>query len=97
MRRQLDVRTETGAKGPLAQSTSRRSFLRLLGTTVAAGIGLALLPLQAAAAPCSTCCKDSSCQFCSGTPVRYRCQPGNCCICHADVGTCFSTQQCQCP
>lgn len=79
-----------------AAVTTRRRFLRRLGTTVAAGVGLAILPANEAWAPCSTCCKDDSCPFCPGGPRRYRCTPGNCCICHSDVGQCFSTQACQC-
>ncbi len=85
---------------PTARPT-RRQFLRQsarrLAITLAAGAGLALLQAGQAQAACSTCCRDSTCPTCSGTAVRFRCTPGNCCICHDPVGTnCFSTQQCQC-
>lgn len=33
---------------------------------------------------------------CPGSKKRYRCNPGNCCICWPESGTCFSTQQCLC-
>ncbi len=76
--------------------STRRHFLRRLGTTLAAGAGLAIFPASQAQAACSTCCPDTSCPpGCGGSGSRYRCQPGNCCICHRDIG-CFSTQQCQC-
>lgn len=75
---------------------TRRQFLRSAAATLAAGVGLALIPFSEAQAACSGCCPDSTCNnSCPGSPIRYRCQPGNCCICHDPVG-CFGTQQCYC-
>jgi hypothetical protein len=75
----------------------RRRFLRRVATTLAAGTGLALIQFgEAQARPCSSCCPDTSCtKSCTGHGAKYRCQPGNCCICHMNVG-CFSTGACQC-
>jgi hypothetical protein len=89
------------AKG--AERVERRTFLRKTSRLLvkALGAGLGLLVLQstdALAINCCQCCKDSSCTHCGGTPVRYRCScPGvNCCMCHADVGMCFTTTACIC-
>lgn len=79
-----------------SRTIPRRRFLRRVGTTLAAGIGLALVPANAAWAPCSSCCPDNNCNLPGCNKTKYRCQPGNCCICHTNVG-CFSTQVCYCP
>jgi len=68
--------------------TNRRRFLKQAGTTLAAGIGIALIPSVAHASQV-TCCPDSSCSMtCQGTPIKYRCT-GSCpsyCTCHTNVG-----------
>lgn len=81
------------------ETTSRKAFLRRLGTTLAVGIGgIALLPSRAVATTqaCSSCCRES-CKSCS-SGVAYRCNNSgrSCCICHSNVGTCFGTQICYC-
>lgn len=84
---------ETGVGAPERTAVSRRRFLRQLMTTVGLGLGLVVVSAQPAFA--SQCCRDSSCPNCPGTPVKYKCTDncggGVCCICHANVGQCFTT------
>jgi hypothetical protein len=77
-------------------SIGRRHFIRRMTTTLAAGLGLAVIPATAAWAPCSSCCRDDTCPNCPGPNQRYRCSPGNCCICHSPQGQCFGSQNCFC-
>lgn len=77
---------------------SRLSFLKATLGVVSAGAGMVLLPrVSADAAPAkTTCCKGTAargCVTCPGTAIRYRCTSdcsGPYCICHLDVGQCFS-------
>lgn len=72
----------------------RRSFLRQAGLTMLVGAGLvasgaAVTPAHAAQ---RTCCRDSTCAFCPGTKVRYRCQgcgEPDYCVCRDPMGSCY--------
>jgi len=63
---------------------SRGRFLRKLGTTLAIGLGIALVPAGKAHAEGSSCCPDSTCPSCNnGTPTRCfdSCSRTSCCMC----------------
>ncbi len=77
-------------------SSSRRSFLKQLGTALAVGVGLAVVPVSQAVAAGTHCCRDSTCPTCPGSAVKYRCStscPGGPtgCHCYQPNGTCFDT------
>lgn len=75
-----------------SQITNRRSFLGRMGKTLAIGLGIAALPFKAASAADTKCCRvTTGCPGCPGSDVKYKCTPGGCCICHANVGQCFLT------
>lgn len=84
-------------------TTSRRGFLRKVGTTIAVGIGVAAVPALAKASPqfvAYVCCPDNTgahdCTICSGTQSNYWCTnpkctdpPGFCFGCTRNTGQCF--------
>lgn len=75
--------------------TDRRAFLRRLGQTLLAGVGLVLATARPAQALVN-CCRDSSCPSCPGSNVRYRCSacpPPNC-VCLPPGGTCVQIGTC---
>ncbi|HEX2050810.1 MAG TPA: twin-arginine translocation signal domain-containing protein [Actinomycetota bacterium] len=66
--------------------SDRRKFLKRLGATIAAGVGLAVIPATSASAT-TRCCRDDSCGPCqSGQP--YWCDRCGC-VCLGE------TQQCK--
>lgn len=77
---------------------SRRRFLRQLGTTFAAGVGVALVPSLARADETDSgyqCCPDTTCGppwQCNFPKIYHRCQcPGSSyCACFAD-NNCFNS------
>lgn len=81
-------------------TSDRRSFLRRAGVTIAAGLGLALVPISQAMASVITCCREgsASCPSCPGSDVKFICQcsgGGNpFCICHQPTGGCFQHGGC---
>jgi hypothetical protein len=74
---------------------SRRHFLRKLGTTLAIGLGVALIPAGRASAAGSHCCR-SSCTSCGGGTNAYTCHDNcsnkDCCICFGSSQTCIDIQ-----
>jgi hypothetical protein len=53
---------------------SRRQFLRQLGATALAGVGIALVPGSSQAETlAAVCCPDSSCPSCNPPQKKYRC------------------------
>lgn len=78
--------------------STRRSFLRRAGMTLAVGLGFAIFPAQAAAGR-QECClapPDGDCY----PSKRYYCTPDGpcpgCYICQTYIGDCFSSQYCIC-
>lgn len=65
-------------------TTSRRGFLRKLGTTVAVGIGVAAVPALAKGSPnyiSYQCCPDyygTHCQKCNNSFVNFWCTNAEC-------------------
>ncbi len=75
---------------------SRRQFLRQLGATALAGVGIALVPGSSQAkALAAVCCPDSSCPSCNPPQKKYRCQGCGCnyCACINQSG-CFQSGCC---
>lgn len=70
--------------------TDRGRFLKRVGKMAAVGLGLALIPAQAAYAA-SECCPDSSCPGCPGGQFPVRCTD----TCHS-VSCCSCSTQNQC-
>jgi hypothetical protein len=80
--------------------TSRRSFLRKFGTTLAIGLGVGLVPATNAFACTTKCCTNSSCTGCPQGQVGKLCQNccPTCCACfNASDPTCVSNTGGQCP
>ena len=82
---------------PPASPTTRRRFLGQAAALVGVGAGALLLDSEPAtgAPPKYTCCRDSSCEFCPGERIRYRCtgvgcSPSNSCQCFLDKPNCFT-------
>lgn len=80
-----------------AERPSRRTFLRQIGMTLAAGLGAAALPSLAMGGRVRPdtfeCCPHSSCPSCgSGKPFLCVCPTGNYCTCIAsnECGLCGS-------
>lgn len=78
-------------------SSDRRSFLRLIGGTLAAGVGVVAFAKPAQAAQLR-CCRDNGlhCAVCTGPLERYWCTGCNgiarCACAEQDIyGTCFNT------
>lgn len=74
--------------------SSRRGFLRRLGTFAAVGLGIALMPATARAQS-GRCCKNASACPCPPGKFSYQCSGcglGPCCKClDTDRGECFDT------
>jgi hypothetical protein len=73
--------------------SDRRGFMKQVLGTLAAGMGIALVPRAAFAGGVAQCCKDFRCQPCTGSwPYRCTgCDPfAEFCVCHQPAGTCFS-------
>jgi hypothetical protein len=81
----MDIETRQDDDLRRVQETSTRAgFLRRLGTTVAVGFGVALIPVSKAWAPSAWCCIDTSCPSCGTGEYQWRCWEcggGNCCQC----------------
>lgn len=80
--------------------TSRGHFLRRLGVTLAAGIGVAMYGASVARAN-DFCCKNQDCDAVCGFPNDgYACNDsctGNvCCVCTTGQPHCFQSS-CPCP
>jgi hypothetical protein len=72
------------------EATNRRRFLRQLGTTLAAGMGIAWLPSQRAYAV--NCCPDPTCGSCPSGKRKFRCQcpDGSYCTICLTRTTCYN-------
>ncbi|HEX2050401.1 MAG TPA: twin-arginine translocation signal domain-containing protein [Actinomycetota bacterium] len=57
--------------------SDRRRFLKRLGATLAAGVGLAVIPATSASAT-TRCCRDDNCGPCSGGQLPYWCDRCGC-------------------
>jgi hypothetical protein len=83
------------ARGSISRGTLIKGVLGIAG----AGAGIMATASKAYAAPrYTTCCHRTAapCPGCPGGPLNYKCYsdcfPGYSCICHADVGNCFTYQ-----
>ena len=75
--------------------SDRRGFMKEVFGTLAAGVGIALIPRAAFASGTAWCCKDLSCPPCTGD-WKYKCNGcdpfAQFCICHQPAGNCFSIE-----
>jgi hypothetical protein len=71
-------------------TSTRGSFIRNLGVTLAAATGIAVL-FPGVARATTNCCRNDSCGPCSGGSLPYycTCPGGNFCVCHAPQGDCY--------
>ncbi|HEX2050809.1 MAG TPA: twin-arginine translocation signal domain-containing protein [Actinomycetota bacterium] len=69
--------------------SDRRKFLKRLGATIAAGVGLAVVPATNAYAPNYQCCptNEASCGTCPPGYTPHHCSNG-CCTCLQSTGNC---------
>ena len=72
--------------------SDRRGFMKQVLGTLAAGVGIALVPSMAWAAT-AKCCRENSagCPTCPGSAVKFICTGcgSQFCICHQPTGECF--------
>jgi hypothetical protein len=75
------------------EQSSRRRFLRQIGTALAVGVGAAILPSRARAGAGQCCASTTQCPQCSPPQKNYWCDCIDhfyCTGCRSDAGTCFS-------
>jgi hypothetical protein len=84
----------------VSSTSSRKGFIRKLGTFAAVGVGVALVPNMASARlrPLTPdyCCPNSSCDSgCGGSGGFYCTGPyGNCCYCSSGTSCFYITAPC---
>ena len=78
--------------------TTRRSFIRRVGKTIAIGLGVALVPVTNAWAPQDTCCPNSSCHCAPGAGNPFFCNGscGGCCACLTNTSCVTFSGGCPC-